>query len=149
MTCREITSTSPSSAGPCDAFRRRASCTPCATSTGCSSAAPSWSTCSRSRRALAFTPAANCSDGSTRGRSGRVGKTEAGVDAAVGEGLYVLESELEFDVIERFDSKATLSATINERDDWQMTGELAARLEKADLPIDGHDSLRLRKYRAR
>jgi hypothetical protein len=30
-----------------------------------------------------------------------------------------------------------------------MTGELAARLEKADPPIDGHDTLRLRKYRAR
>jgi len=79
----------------------------------------------------------------------RFGKTEAGVDAAIGEGLYALESELEFDVIERFDSKATLIATINERDDWQMTEQLAARLEKADPPIDGHDSLRLRKYRAR
>lgn len=79
----------------------------------------------------------------------RFGKTEAGVDAAIGEGLYALESELEFDVIERFDSKATLIATINERDDWRMTEQLAARLEKADPPIDGHDSLRLRKYRAR
>jgi hypothetical protein len=43
----------------------------------------------------------------------RFGKTEAGVDAAVGEGLYALESELEFDVIERFDSKASLIATIS------------------------------------
>ena len=51
----------------------------------------------------------------------RFAKTEAGVVAAVREGLYGLESELEFDVVERFDSKETLIATINERDDWHMT----------------------------
>lgn len=79
----------------------------------------------------------------------RFGKTEIGVDAAVGEDLYTLESELEFDVVERFDSKASLIATINERDDWHMTRQLAKRLEKADSPIDGHDRLRLRKFRAR
>jgi hypothetical protein len=67
----------------------------------------------------------------------------------VREGLYGLETELEFDVIERFDSKATLIATINRRDDWHMTRELAERLEKAEPPIDSHDRLRLRKFRAR
>jgi hypothetical protein len=64
----------------------------------------------------------------------RFGKTEAGVDAAVGEGLYAFESELEFDVIERFDSKATLIATINERDDWQMTEELAGATREGRSP---------------
>jgi hypothetical protein len=78
----------------------------------------------------------------------RFGRTELGVAAAVGEGLYALESETEFDVIERFDLKETLIATINERDDWRMTKQLAARLEAADPPIDGHDRLRLRKFRA-
>ena len=79
----------------------------------------------------------------------RFRRTEAGVAVAVREGLYKLESELAFDVIERFDSKETLIATINERDDWHMTGQVAARLEAADPPIDGRDRLRLRKYRAR
>jgi hypothetical protein len=79
----------------------------------------------------------------------RFGKTEPGVAGAVREGLYELESKLEFEVVERFDSKAALIATINGRNDWHMTEELAARLEKADPPIDGHDRLRLRKYRAR
>jgi hypothetical protein len=70
------------------------------------------------------------------------------VEAAVREGLYELERQLELDVVERFDSKETPIATINERDDWHMTGQLAARLEVADPPIDGRDRLRLRKYRA-
>jgi len=35
------------------------------------------------------------------------------------------------------------------RDDWHMTAQLGARLERAEPPIDGHDHLRLRKYRAR
>jgi hypothetical protein len=79
----------------------------------------------------------------------RFGKTESGVAAAVREGLYALETELGFEVVERFDSKETLIATINERDDWHMSAQLAARLERADPPVDGHDRLRLRKYRAR
>jgi hypothetical protein len=65
------------------------------------------------------------------------------------EGLYTLETELELGVVERFDSKENLIATISERDDWHMTRRLAARLEAADPPIDGRDRLRLRKYRAR
>ncbi|MGH2797823.1 MAG: hypothetical protein ACRDM0_09185 [Thermoleophilaceae bacterium] len=79
----------------------------------------------------------------------RFGKTEPGVDAAVQEGLFELGTQLEFDVIERFDSKAELVATILERDDWQMSEELAARLGSAEPPIDGHDHVRLRKFRAR
>jgi hypothetical protein len=78
----------------------------------------------------------------------RFARTEAGVEAALREGLYRLEAELEFDVVERFESKETLIATINGRDDWHMSGRLAARLQGADPPIDGHDRLRLRKYRA-
>jgi hypothetical protein len=58
----------------------------------------------------------------------RFGKTEAGVEAAVREGLFELEAELELDVIERFASKATLIATIVERDDWHMSEGLAAGL---------------------
>jgi hypothetical protein len=79
----------------------------------------------------------------------RFARAEPGVEAAVREGLFRLERELEFDVIERFDSKETLIATINGRDDWHMTGRLAARLEAADPPIDGRDRMRLRLYRAR
>jgi hypothetical protein len=79
----------------------------------------------------------------------RFEKTEAGVEAAVQEGLFELEMELEFDLIERFDSKTELVATILERDDWQMSEELAARLESAQPPIDGRDHMRLRKFRAR
>lgn len=79
----------------------------------------------------------------------RFARAEQGVQAAVREGLFALESVLEFDVIERFESKETLIATINGRDDWRMSGRLAARLAGADPPIDGHDRLRLRKYRAR
>jgi hypothetical protein len=78
----------------------------------------------------------------------RFARTEAGVEAALREVLYRLEAELEFDVVERFESKEPLIATINGRDDWHMSGRLAARLEGADPPIDGHDRLRLRKYRA-
>lgn len=79
----------------------------------------------------------------------RFARADPGVETAVREGLYTLETELELDVIERFDSKENLIATINERDDWHMTRQLAARLEAADPPIDGRDRLRLRKYRAR
>jgi hypothetical protein len=76
-------------------------------------------------------------------------RTEAGVVDALDEGLYRFETELEFDVIERFDSKETLISTINARDDWRMTEQLAARLEAADPPIDGRDRLRLRKFHGR
>ncbi|MGH2780836.1 MAG: hypothetical protein ACRDNE_08080 [Gaiellaceae bacterium] len=79
----------------------------------------------------------------------RFGETEPGVEAAVREGLYELETQLELDVVERFDSKTELVATILERDDWQMSEELAARLDSAEPPIDGHDHMRLRKFRAR
>jgi hypothetical protein len=41
-----------------------------------------------------------------------------------------------------------LIATINGRDDWHITDELAARLEMAGPPIDGLDRMRLRRYRA-
>jgi hypothetical protein len=84
-----------------------------------------------------------------RARSGRnFGKTEAGVGAAVREGLFELEAELELDVIERFASKATLIATIVERDDWHMSEELAAGLASAEPPVDGRDHVRLRMFRA-
>ena len=79
----------------------------------------------------------------------RFGMTEPGVQVAVREGLFELEVELEFYVIERFDSKATLIATINGRDDWNMSEQLAERLEHADPPIDARDRLRLRSFRAR
>ena len=78
----------------------------------------------------------------------RFGETEKGLEAAVREGLFELETQLEFHVIERFDSKAELVATILARDDWQMSDELAARLESAEPPIDGHDHMRLRRFRA-
>ena len=79
----------------------------------------------------------------------RFGEIEPGVETAVREGLYELETQLEFDVVERFDSKTELVATILERDDWQMSEELAAHLDGAESPIDGHDHMRLRKFRAR
>jgi hypothetical protein len=79
----------------------------------------------------------------------RFAGADPGVEVAVREGLFALEAEFEFDVIERFESKETLIATINGRDDWHMSGRLAARLESAVPPIDGHDRLRLRKYGAR
>jgi len=78
----------------------------------------------------------------------RFARADPGVEAALREGLFELEAELEFDVVERFASKEILIATINERDDWHITEQLAARLEAADPPIDGHDRLRLRSFRA-
>lgn len=79
----------------------------------------------------------------------RFGEIEPGVETAVREGLYELETQLEFEVVERFDSKTELVATILERDDWRMSEKLAARLDGAEPPIDGHDHMRLRKFRAR
>jgi hypothetical protein len=79
----------------------------------------------------------------------RFRKTEPGVAATVREGLYTIENEVELEVVERFDVKTNLIATINARDDWHMSAQLAARLEIADPPIDGLDRLRLRKLRAR
>ena len=79
----------------------------------------------------------------------RFARADPGVEAVVREGLFELGAELEFDVIERFETKETLISTINARDDWHMTEQLAARLEAVDPPIDGHDRVRLRKYRAR
>ncbi|HEY7793104.1 MAG TPA: hypothetical protein VIA10_03760 [Gaiellaceae bacterium] len=78
----------------------------------------------------------------------RFARGDPGVEAVVRAGLFELETELEFDVIERFESKETLIATINGRDDWHITDELAARLEMAGPPIDGLDRMRLRRYRA-
>jgi hypothetical protein len=77
----------------------------------------------------------------------RFGMTEPGVEEVVREGLVGLETQLEFDVIERFESKQTLIETIVERDDWGVTDQLAALLESANPPIDARDHVRLRKFR--
>ena len=79
----------------------------------------------------------------------RFGRTEAGVQAVAREGLFEQDTELEFEVVERFDAKTTLISTINARDDWHMSEQLAARLTAAKPPVDGRDRLRLRKFRAR
>jgi len=74
--------------------------------------------------------------------------TERELERAVDEGLFVRETETTLDVIERFDTVPELFETVEAWGDIHISKRLRARLERAVAPIDLHERLVLRRYRA-
>jgi hypothetical protein len=74
--------------------------------------------------------------------------TERELERVVTEGLFLKEAELQFDVIERFDTLADLLETAEEWGDIRLSKRLRARLRRVEPPIDLHEHLVLRRYRA-
>jgi hypothetical protein len=74
--------------------------------------------------------------------------TEKELERTVDEGMFVLEAETELDVIERFDTIDDVFETVEEWQDIHLSKRLRARIERATPPIDFHESLVLRRYRA-
>ena len=75
-------------------------------------------------------------------------ETEAAVLRALREGLYVLERELRFDVLEHFESAARL---LEEAGGWQGTRiprSLQVRIEQHEPPFWVRQRLVLRRLRA-
>lgn len=75
--------------------------------------------------------------------------TERELARTVDEGLFVQEAETTLDVIERFDTIPELFETVDEWQNIRMSKRLRSRLERAVPPIDLHERLVLRRYRAR
>ncbi len=77
-----------------------------------------------------------------------VRRTEGELERTVAEGLFVLEQETELEVIERFDTLEELWETVDEWDDIHFSKRLRARIARSAPPIDLHERLVLRRYRA-
>jgi hypothetical protein len=75
--------------------------------------------------------------------------TERELRKTVASGLFTLEDGTELDVIERFDTVGELWETVDEWGDIHFSKRLRARVERADPPIDLHERLALRRYRAK
>lgn len=75
--------------------------------------------------------------------------TERELERAVAEGLFAMEAELEFEVIERFETLDDLFETVEEWGDIRLSKRLQARVRKASPPIDLHEHLALRRYAPR
>jgi hypothetical protein len=74
--------------------------------------------------------------------------TERGLEKAVEEGLFALGAETKLDVIERFDTVDDVFETVEEWQNIHLSKRLRARIEHATPPIDFHERLVLRRYRA-
>ena len=74
--------------------------------------------------------------------------TERELQKTVDAGLFVLEAETELDVIERFDTVDELFETTDEWGDIHFSKRLRARIRRSTPPIDLHERLVLRRYRA-
>lgn len=74
--------------------------------------------------------------------------TERELERVVAEGLFTKEAELEFDVIERFDTLDELLDTAAEWDNIRLSKRLRERLRRVEPPIDLRERLVLRSYRA-
>jgi hypothetical protein len=74
--------------------------------------------------------------------------TERELERAVDEGLFVHETQTELDVIERFDSVDELFETVDEWEDIRFSKRLRQRIGRSEPPIDLHERLVLRRYRA-
>jgi hypothetical protein len=74
--------------------------------------------------------------------------TERELQKTVAEGLFALEAETELDVIERFDTVEELFETVDEWENIHFSKRLRARIERSAPPIDLHERLVLRRYRA-
>jgi hypothetical protein len=77
-----------------------------------------------------------------------VAQTEAGLEQTVTEGLFVFETEVEFDWRERFDSGEDLIEDVESWGDVRIPKRLAARIRSAQPPIDLWERVVLRRFRA-
>jgi len=77
-----------------------------------------------------------------------VGQTEAALDETVAEGLFVFETELEFDWLERFDSGKELIEDVESWGDVRIPTRVAARILSAEPPVDVWERVVLRRFRA-
>jgi hypothetical protein len=77
-----------------------------------------------------------------------VARTEAGLDQTVADGLFVFETEVEFDWLERFDSGEELIEDVESWGDVRIPEELAARIRSAEPPVDLWERVVLRRFRA-
>jgi hypothetical protein len=73
--------------------------------------------------------------------------TERELDRTVRDGLFALEAETEFHVIERFETIDDVFETFEEWDNIRMSKRLKGRIRRAPPPIDLHERLVLRRYR--
>src|SRR5437870_2937968 len=76
-----------------------------------------------------------------------VADTEAELEEAVRAGLFTFETGLEFDWLERFDSGEDLIEEVESWGDVRVPAELAARIRRADPPVDIWERVALRRYR--
>ena len=77
-----------------------------------------------------------------------VAQTEAALNETVTEGLFALETELEFDWLERFDSGEELIEDVESWGDVRIPKDLAARIRSAQPPVDLWERVVLRRFRA-
>ena len=75
--------------------------------------------------------------------------TEAGMQAAITEGLFHFEAKVERDVIERFDTADDLIETAEEWGDIKIPARVLDRLAAAPGPIDLVENVTFRRFRAR
>jgi hypothetical protein len=77
-----------------------------------------------------------------------VAQTEAGLEETVAEGLFVFETEREFDWLERFDSGQELIEDVESWGDVRIPERVAARILSAEPPVDLWERVVLRRFRA-
>jgi hypothetical protein len=75
-------------------------------------------------------------------------RTERELERTVADGLFVLEKQTELDVIERFDTLEELWETVDEWGDIHFSNRLRLRIARSTPPVDLHERLVLRRYRA-
>src|SRR6266536_637548 len=76
-----------------------------------------------------------------------VAQTESALNQTVTEGLFALETELEFDWLERFDSGEELIEDVESWGDVRIPKDLAARIRSAQPPVDLWERVVLRSFR--
>src|SRR5690242_1022252 len=74
--------------------------------------------------------------------------TERELEKTIEEGLFALDAETKLDVIERFETAGDVFETVEEWQNIRLSKRLRARIERATPPIDFHEELVLRRYRA-
>lgn len=75
-------------------------------------------------------------------------KTEAGLASVVREGLFALEQERCFDVLEHFGSADRLLEGVGEWGRTRIPARLRASVARADAPFHVRERLLLRRFRA-
>jgi hypothetical protein len=75
-----------------------------------------------------------------------VAVTEAGLEET---GLFRLETELEFDWLERYESGAELLEDVKEWEGCRVPPAVAERVRAAEPPVDIWERVVLRRFRAR